>query len=351
MNVIIAKQDLLNFAENTFAAAGVAEALAVQMADVLVWANLRGTDSHGVVRIPRYLSLLEQGATNGTPDMRIERDAGALAVLEGDRAPGGPAMLRAADEAIVRAQKYNIAWCAARNIAHAGAVGYFAAKVAEAGLAGIVMSASGKPLMAYHGARVSGVSTNPLAIALPARRRRPLVLDMSTSNVAFGKLLNARNENTGIPADWGMDKEGQRTTDPSAVETLTPLGGPKGSGLSLMIECLSSLAVGNPLISRWLSDQKPKGGPVFNGVVIAVNLSVLGDPGQFDDDIDHLAEQIKSLPKTENTETIFLPGERGDSVMDIREKDGIPIPNNVWEKLVDAAHKLGVAIPASEERG
>lgn len=350
MTVTISSDSLSRFAEQIFVAAGVEPTIATQMADVLIWANLRGTDTHGVRRIPRYLSLLERGATNGAPNMRIERDAGAIAVLEADQAPGGAAMLRAVEEAVERAGKFNIAWCAARNITHAGAIGYFASKVAEAGFAGIVMSASGKPLMAYHGARVSGVSTNPLAVSIPRHKRRPFVLDISTSNVSFGKLLSAREQKADIPLDWGLDKNGSQTTDPDAVETLTPLGGPKGSGLSLMIECLASVAVGNPLISRWLSGDKPEGGPTFNGIVIAVNLAALGDPQNLERDIEYLAEQIKSLPKTDDTQHIFLPGERGDSVMDIRERDGIPLPDKVWEQLEAVAVKLDVKVPVSMDK-
>src|SRR5262245_43780277 len=141
--IIIAKADLEHFAAAIFAAAGVAPELMRPWAEVLVWANLRGTDSHGVIRIPRYVDLLKKKAINPEPAMRIERRAGAIVVLDADRAPGGPAMIRAMDEAIERARAVHVGWCAARNITHAGAIGYFALRAAAAGMAGIVMTASG----------------------------------------------------------------------------------------------------------------------------------------------------------------------------------------------------------------
>ena len=185
-DIRLSKTDLTAFAAAIFTAAGVAPEMAAQWADAVVWANLRGVDSHGVIRIPRYVDLLKKKSINPTPNMQIERRAGAIAVLDADRAPGALGMTRAMDEAIACAREVHVGWCAAKTIGHAGAVGYFALQAAHAGMAGIVMTASG-PLMAYHGARVAGVSTNPIAIAVPAKTRRPLLLDMSTSTVANGR--------------------------------------------------------------------------------------------------------------------------------------------------------------------
>src|SRR6516165_132682 len=188
---VILSADLQCFAGALFVAAGVAPAMADEWAKSLVWANLRGVDSHGVLRIPGYIERLGTNAINPTPNMRVEKRAGAIALLEADRAPGAVAMAMAMTEAMARAREVHVGWCAARNITHAGAVGYFALQAANAGMVGIVMSASG-PMMAYHGAKAAGVSSNPLAIAFPAENRPPLLLDMSTSNVAMGKVMSAR---------------------------------------------------------------------------------------------------------------------------------------------------------------
>jgi ureidoglycolate dehydrogenase (NAD+) len=342
----VAPAELQNFAAAILHAAGVERALADEWAKVLVWANLRGHDSHGVLRIPRYLDLLAKEAIKATPNMRIERRAGAIVVLEADRAPGALAMSRAMKEAIGCAREVHIGWCAARNITHAGAIGYFALQAAEAGMAGIVMAASG-PMMAYHGARVSGVSTNPLAIAVPGKPR-PLLLDMSTATVAMGKVLDARDKGAAIPRGWGIDGEGRDTTDPQKIATLLPLGGPKGSGLSLMIECLASLAVGNPLIAQALSNKNPGDSPVLNGVAIALDLAVLGDADAFAEELERLGEAIHGLPRADGVDRILLPGERGDRIRQERESAGIPIPKGTWSRLLAAATKVGVKAPGLE---
>src|SRR4029077_7776806 len=228
---VISSSDLQGFASALFQALGVAGPMADEWAKSLVWASLRGVDSHGVLRIPSYIDRLKKKLINPAPNMRVETRAGAIAVLDADRAPGAVAMSRAMDAAIARAREVHFGWCAARNITHAGAIGYFALQAANAGMAGIVMSASG-PLMAHHRAKGSGESSNPLAIAFPAKRRPPLLLDMSASNVAMGKIMSARDAGGDIPLGWGMDAQGRDTTDPRKVTTLLPLGGPKGSSLS-----------------------------------------------------------------------------------------------------------------------
>jgi ureidoglycolate dehydrogenase (NAD+) len=341
---VISSADLERFASALFQAAGVVPSMADEWAKSLVWANLRGVDSHGVLRIPGYIERLKTKAINPTPDMRVEKRAGAIALLEADRAPGAVAMTMAMAEAIARAREAHVGWCAARNITHAGAVGYFALQAANAGMAGIVMSASG-PMMAYHGAKVAGVSTNPLAIAFPAHNRPPLLLDMSTSTVAMGKVMSARDAGQTIPLGWGLDAEGRDTTDPKKLATLLPLGGAKGSSLSFMIECLCSLTVGNPIIAPALAAGGKLDAPFLNGVAIAVDLAAFGDRERILAEADQLARRIAALPPDERVERIYLPGERGDAVLRERMRTGIPLPQGTWSRLLACAKALGVTPP------
>lgn len=341
---VVQSPDLERFASALFQATGVAAAMADEWARSLIWANLRGVDSHGVLRIPGYIDRLKQKVINPAPAMRVEKRAGAIAVLEADRAPGAVAMARAMTEAIARAREVHVGWCAARNITHAGAVGYFALQAAEAGMAGIVMSASG-PMMAYHGAKVAGVSTNPLTIAFPAANRPPFLLDMSTSTVAMGKVMSARDAGRDIPLGWGMDAAGRETTDPRKVATLLPLGGAKGSGLSFMIECLCSLTVGNPIIAPALAAGGALDAPFLNGVAIAVDLAAFGDRERILAEAEELGRRIRALPRDERLDRIYLPGERGDAILRERMHEGIPLPQGTWSRLVACAKDLGVTPP------
>ena len=189
-------QELKTYAAALLQAGGYTSAHAERTADILVWANARGANSHGVLRIPRYIEMIAQGAIDPKAEPEIISQEGAISVLEAARAPGPSAMVGAMDSAIDIASRFNIGWCAARNITHAGAVGYFALRAAQQGYIGIVMTASG-PLMAYHGARVSGLSTNPISIAVPGQDM-PLLLDMSTSTVALGKIMHAKDAGTAL---------------------------------------------------------------------------------------------------------------------------------------------------------
>jgi ureidoglycolate dehydrogenase (NAD+) len=335
---------LVQFVAELFEAAGVARQPSSEWATSLIWANLRGVDSHGVLRVPRYLDLLRKRSINPAPSIKVERRAGAIVVLEADRAPGAIAMTRAMAEAIACARETHIGWCAARNITHAGAVGYFALQAAQAGFAAIVMTASG-PLMAYHGARVAGVSTNPLAIAFPSRKRPPFLLDMSTSTVAMGKLLSARDSGRDIPPDWGIDAAGRATTDAKKVATLLPMAGPKGSGLSFMIECLCSLTVHNPIVATALEAGASLDNPFLNGVAMAIDLSAFSDVETIRGEADRLGDAIAHLPAAEGVERILLPGERGAGVSQQRERDGIPLPRGTWLRLLASAKALGVKPP------
>ena len=275
-DIRFAIEDLQRYAAALLAGGGFGLQQAEQTSEVLVWANARGVDSHGVLRIPRYVEMVEEGTINPAAEPAVVERSGAISVLEAARAPGASAMIATMQEAVEQASRFGVGWCSARNITHAGAIGYYALQAAAKGFVGIVMTASG-PLMAYHGSRGSAVSTNPLAIAVPSQGE-PIVLDMSTANVALGKVMAAKDAGKSISPDWGVDAQGQPTTDPRQVATLTPLGGPKGSGLSLMIEILVSVLVNNSVIAPALSG---KGAGRMNGLAIAVQINAFGAADRF----------------------------------------------------------------------
>ena len=338
----VAHTDLIRFAREIFESVGVAPIDAAIWAETLIWANLRGVDSHGVLRIPRYVELLAKGEINPIPNLRLLKSVGAIALLDADRAPGPVAMHRAMDEAIEHAKTVHVGWCVARHITHAGAVGHFALKAASAGMIGVVMTAS-VPLMAYHGSKGSVLSTNPIAIAVPAAHRPPLLLDMATATVAMGKITQARNSGATIPPDWGIDTQGVPTTDPHQVATLLPMAGMKGAGLSLMIECIASLTAANPVIAPALTGRT---GTNMNGVAIALDIAAFGDRSEFLDDVDALGQAIAAQPTAPGTQRLLLPGERGDAMRAERERAGIPLPPGTWSGLAAVAAARGIAMPA-----
>lgn len=338
----IAAPALQALAQDILAAAGTPPADAAVWAETLVFANLRGVDSHGVIRIPRYLDQIGTGDIRPAAAMRLLKSAGAIALLDAAGAPGPVAMKRAMEEAIAAAKRVHVGWCVARNITHAGAVGHFALQAAAQGMAGLVMTAS-IPLMAWPGSRKAVVSTNPVAIAMPGGKHPPLLLDMATATVSLGKILGAKQAGTPIPEGWGIDSDGADTTDAARVATLLPMAGPKGAGLSLMIECLTSLVATNPVIAPALRGEKSYG---MNGVAIALDLAAFGDPADLAASVDDLAATVAAQPRAAGADALLVPGERGDAERARRLADGIPLPPGVWKQLTEAATRLGVAVPA-----
>jgi ureidoglycolate dehydrogenase (NAD+) len=337
----IAASTLERYACALLEAGGFAPDHAAQTAEMLVWANLRGVESHGVLRIPRYVEMVELGLINPAASIRLVAGRGAVSVIDADRAPGAVAMNAACDRAIAQARDHGVGWCVVKRITHAGAIGIYAEKIAAAGLAAMVMTAS-KPLMIYHGSRSEGVSTNPLAIAVPtAKPARPMIFDMSTAAVAAGKITAAKDAGRAIPLGWAVDAEGRETTDPAQVKAVLPMAGPKGTGLSLMIEILASVLVGNPLITMALREGIEPGG---NGIVVALDPSAFGAAEQFPIGVTDLAAAIKALEPMAGG-AVLLPGERGDGERRRRLADGVPVAEGTRSRLAALATKLGVQVP------
>lgn len=339
-SVAIDRGALQDFAAALLRAGGFTADQAEQTAAMLVWANLRGADSHGVLRIPRYVEMVKLGLINPAAEPRQISGKGAIAIIDAQRAPGAVGMNLAAKTALQLADMHGIGWCAVRAISHAGAIGYYAQHVARAGKVAIVMTAS-KPLMIYHGSKAEGVSTNPIAIAAPTSNPdRPLLLDMSTAAVALGKIMAAKDAGQAIPRDWGVDADGRETTDPRQVKAVLPMAGPKGSGLSLMIEVLASVMVGNPLIAVALAGGGDPGG---NGLVAVLDPSAFGE--NFVSDVDSLCAAIKRLPPSAGSDAVRLPGEGGFETMAIRSHAGIPMVRGTRARLLALASDLKVTVP------
>lgn len=334
---------LKRFATEIFARTGMSDDHAAIVADALVWANLRGVDTHGVTRIPRYVELIEAGDMNPKPSMSIRVDTPASVLIEADRAAGPVAMTRGISEAVRKARNAGIGAAFVRGTTHTAALGYYTLAAAEQGMAAIAVSASW-PNMAYHGARAAGVSTSPISIAVPGGERGPLVLDMATGVVSMGRLAQAKRAGQPIPVGWALDQSGNPTTDSSAAQIPLPMAGPKGSGLSLMIECLASLIVSNPLLAETLEGTAEGRRHRQNGVVIAIDPARFGDPGKFGREVERLAKALKSLPVDPEAGEILLPGERGRRTLVRRTREGIPMPPAIHEKLGALANRLGVAM-------
>jgi ureidoglycolate dehydrogenase (NAD+) len=340
--VVVSAEPLRVMAREIFRKAGLPGEQAAITADVLIWADLRGHSSHGVWRIPLYVPWIDSGLIDAAARPKVVLGKGAVAKIAAGGAIGPAAMAPAVEAAIARARGHAVAWVLVQDHTHAGAIGFYAQRVAEAGMAAIVMSAL-RPMMAYHGTRTAAVSTNPIAIAMPGG----LVLDMSTATSSRGKIAVAKATGSPLPSGMALDRDGKPTTDPNAAVTLTPMAGPKGAGLSLMIECLTSLALGHPLIAPALIDPKLKEQVRQNSLVLAMDLSVTGGADLLAENLAALTEQVKAQPRADGFHEILMPGERGAREAAKRSRSGIPIPAPTWRQIGEVAKRFGVALPVS----
>ncbi len=347
---------LREFMIRIFAAVGMPDEDAVVEADSLIWANLRGVDSHGVVRVPWYIDNVDLGVMNPRPNMRVIAETPATVFLEADKAFGPVATVHATELAMSRAAATGVGWVLIRNLTHQGAIGQYAQMIARKDMIGLVVCA-GQPNMVPYGAKASGMGNNPIAICVPAARHHHVLLDMATSLVALGKVLVARESGVPMPEGWGMDKDGNPTTDPSQLAALMPMAGPKGSGMALVFECLSSVLASNalvlPVLTGAFAGQKVSSSHVAqkaphnqNSFVVALKIECFTGLNEFKAGVDDLIDAIKTLPKAAGFDEIAMPGELEERRCAERMKTGIPVPPGTVAGLRTIAQRLNIALPA-----
>lgn len=342
--VTIPAEELAALTEQIFTAAGMNPAHAATVAEVLVWADLRGSPSHGVQRIPRYMEIIDAGEMNKNAAMRVVKETPGAVMIDADRAPGQVAMSLAAQEATRKAKESGIGLVLVRRTTHTAALGFYTRLAALKGMAALAGSASW-PNMIFHGAREVGVATNPLAIAVPRRGDEPMIFDMATGVVALGKIVHAARSGESIPEGWALDAKGNPTTDPNLAVLPLPLGGPKGSGLSLMIECIASLITNNPLIAETLEETEEGKKHRQNAFLIAIDIGAFGPLDLFTASLERTVTDLKALPRQDGVAEILMPGERGARALAKRWGDGITIPGATWTSIGVVAARFGIPLP------
>ena len=340
--VRIAAGPLQDFTQKVFEKAGLPPQDAAVEAEVLVWANLRGVDSHGVLRIPWYLRSTEAGDMNPRPNIQTLKETPAVLYLDADRAYGPVVTVLAMQKAIEKARQVGIGWALIRNLTHQGAMAYYAQLAAQQGMAGMAIVCS-PPNMAPFGAKAAGLHNSPIALAVPAGRHPPLSLDMATSIVAAGKLEVARDKGVPLGEGWALDAEGNPTTDVERASILMPSGGPKGSGLALMFQCLTSLMANNPLVVPVLQGADAVHNQ--NSVVAAVDIGLFTEVDTFEGQVDALIDELKALPKAEGHDEIFMPGELENRTCEDRQQNGIPLPPGTVQRLREVSQQCGIDLP------
>lgn len=319
-----------------FGKAGMPESDARFMGRCLVDADLRGVHSHGTRYVVAYIRNLQKGQWNPTPNIRVVREKGATAVIDADRSAGHLSAHRAMQLAIEKAREHGQATVSVRNSNHCGALAYYTQMAADAGCIGFASTTAGR-LMAPWGGVDKIIALNPLSWAAPTDRAWSINLDMATSVIAGSKLGMAIEKGEKIPLGWALDESGSPTEDPAAAlkGTLLPVGGPKGYGMSVVLDIISGVLSGATF-------GKGLGGPGGGHYLQATDVEAFQPLDQFRTSMGELIDQIKTSTPAPGSSGIFLPGEIEHNNKTRREKEGIPMTAVVMDEIENVAEELGV---------
>jgi len=332
--VLVPHDRLISFTAACLEKLGLASADARLVADTLVAANLRGVDSHGVVRLPHYATRLRNGTVKARPSIRVRNTGPSAAVVEGDAGMGQLVATRAMQEAISLAKKSGVGAVVARNSSHCGACAWFVEMAVREGMIGIALTHTDS-IMVPPGMKRIFLGSNPIAFGAPGASE-PIVIDMSTTHAAWGKVLVARQEGKAIPADWGVDAQGKPTTDAQQVVGLAPTGAHKGYALAAMIEILCAQLAGVPFgrhVTKMYGElDKPRN---LGHFMLALDVARFTDPALFQSAIAAFAGEIRD-------EGALAPGDPERLNAERRRREGIELGSALAE-LNALAEELGVA--------
>jgi L-2-hydroxycarboxylate dehydrogenase (NAD+) len=339
-----AADELRRFAHDILTSCGLSADDAAAAAAGLISANLRGVDSHGVLRLMQYARALAEGAINPRPRVRFLQRRGATALIDADGGYGFRPTNMAMDAAVEAARRFGIGVAGVRNSHHFGMAAAYVLRAAEAGVIGWLLTTT-EPLIAPPGGLAARVGNNPYAVGIPGDP--PVVLDMALSTVAFGRIRLAAAEGRSIPEGWGYDRRGRPTTDAAealAAGLLAPIGGHKGYGLSVTAEVLAGVLTGSPFGLAASAHARPQGG--VGHLAMAIDPAFFVEPAEFAAGVARLREEIRSVPRAEGVEAVYLPGDIERRTLEQRTREGIPLTDELAAQLEALADRLGVARPA-----
>jgi len=346
---IFTSDSLLRLTTSIFTRAGASPDDARTVAEHLVEANLTGHDSHGVLRVPQYVDLIDAGKLKPAGKLQIVRETPAIAVIDGGAAFGqvvGHAAMRLAMD---KARSAGVAAVSAGNCSHTGRIGTYTHMAAGEGLVGIAMvnSGGGGQAVAPFGGIGRRLSTNPLSMAAPSRGPHPLLLDIASSVAPEGKVRAIHQAGKSAPAGWIIDAAGNPTTDTAEFYhrqgALQPLGGPvahKGFALGFLIDILAGA-----LSSTGCCQANPREGS-DGFLAIALDVRQFAPPEEFHERVESLVDHVRSSALAPGFERILVPGEKEHRERESRLREGIKIEPGTWELIAGASQRFGVPVPS-----
>jgi LDH2 family malate/lactate/ureidoglycolate dehydrogenase len=340
----VTAEALRRFIAGIYERVGVPPEDAAAVAALMAEADLNGSDGHGVFRLPQYVRRLRAGGMNPRARPRIVEERAAAALVDGDNGLGHLAVSLAARTAIEKARTAGVAWCGVRNGNHAGPASLYARMPMEAGMIGLYLAVGSANHLPPWGGLELLLSTNPIAVAVPAGEEPPVVLDMATTVAAYGKVKVKASRGEPMPEGWMIDRAGNPLTDPkrAAEGLLLPIGGYKGYGLALIFGLLAGTLNGAAM-GREVVDFNADDTTVTNTgqAILAIDIAAFGDPAQFRRRVDALVRDLRGSERLPGVDRIRLPGEQSHLKRQERSAAGIPVPPGLRAQLDALAAELG----------
>jgi L-2-hydroxycarboxylate dehydrogenase (NAD+) len=342
----IAAAPLAAFVARALQAAGLPATDAETVAGLMVEADLRGSDTHGVIRLPLYLRRLKAGGVNPRPNIRIVREKPSTALVDGDNGIGHLVMRFAAQTAIAKAKQSGVAWVGARMSNHAGPAALYATMPLAHDMIGLYLAVGSNNHLPPWGSTENLLGTNPIAVAIPAGEEPPIVLDMAPTVAAFGKVRLKAQRGEEMPVGWMIGRDGKPLTDPKRADEglLLPIGDYKGSGLSLIIGLLAG-TLNSAAFGRDVIDFVKEPGKATNTghAIVAISVDGFMPAADFKRQVDVAIRTMRGAERLPGVERIWLPGEQSHRKREERVRNGIPMPKPLRDSLDAAARDLGIA--------
>ena len=342
----VSSQQLEAFIARALAAVGISGVESKSIAELMARADLNGADGHGVFRLPQYVRRIKGGAVNLKPDIRVEREAPGMALIDGDNGMGHLVMRFATEKAIEKAKHAGVAWVGVKWSNHAGPASLYASMPVAHDMIGLYLAVGNANHLPAWGGIDMLLSTNPIAVGVPAGAEPPIVLDMATTVAAYGKVKTAAQRGEAMPEGWMIDREGRPLTDPRRADEgfLLPIGGYKGYGLALVFGLLAGTlngaAMGRDVVDFNHDDTTPTN---TGHAIVAISLAAFGDAADFKRRVDELVRDIRASRRLPGVDAIRLPGEQSHAKREERMRLGIPLPDPLLKSLNQLAADLGIA--------
>jgi L-2-hydroxycarboxylate dehydrogenase (NAD+) len=339
----VSVEQLESFIRRCFMAVGLPENDAETVAMLMAEADVNGSDGHGVFRLSQYIERIQNDGINLQPNIHIAEDKGAMALVDGDNAVGHLVMHYATELAMNRASEHGVSWIGVRHSNHAGPAALYAKMPLKKDMIGIYVAVGSANHLPPWGGTEMLLSTNPIAVAIPANEEPPIVLDMATTVAAYGKVKTAAQRGESIPEGWMIDKLGNPLTDPSRASEgfLLPIGGPKGYGLSLVFGLLAGTLNGAAFGKNVIDFNSDSTSFTNTGqFIIALSVESFSDVSLFKRNVDEVIRSMQASPKLPGFDKVRVPGERSLEIRRQREQSGIPIPDALCEALSRLASSL-----------